>query len=116
MDEQAPHLISTLISEVGLPVALLLGSVGCIYFLIKYVLGQIVRTINKTQDETKQEINMLNSNFDKSHENLYSIHVQLIKRIHRMENTLIRTNTECRMHYGMEIDKNSIGQVEDDEG
>ena len=53
MDEQAPQLISNLITEVGLPVALLLGSVGVIYFLIRYVLGQIVTTISKSQEETK---------------------------------------------------------------
>jgi hypothetical protein len=104
MDEQAPQLISNLITEVGLPVALLLGSVGVIYFLIRYVLGQIVSTISKSQEETKDEI-----------QKLYEINVQLIKRIHRMENSVIRTNAEWRTAHGLKIHENHIGQIESED-
>ena len=55
MEDQATELISKFITEVGLPVSLLLGSVGCIYFLIRYVLGQIVTTIEKNQAEARED-------------------------------------------------------------
>jgi len=115
MDDQAPELISKFITEVGLPVSLLLGSVGCIYFLIRYVLGQIVSTITKNQAEAREDIHALGANFEKSHGNLYDINVQLIKRIHRMENTLIRTNAEWRIAHGLRVDEKHIGQLPEDE-
>lgn len=115
MEDQAPELISKFITEVGLPVSLLLGSVGCIYFLIRYVLGQIVTTIEKNQAEAREDIHQIGKNFEKSHSNLYDINVQLIKRIHRMENTLIRTNAEWRISHGLKVDEKHIGQVTEEE-
>jgi len=115
MEDQAPELISRFITEVGLPVSLLLGSVGCIYFLIRYVLGQIVTTIEKNQAEAREDIHQIGKNFEKSHSNLYDINVQLIKRIHRMENTLIRTNAEWRIAHGLRVDEKHIGQLPEDD-
>jgi hypothetical protein len=39
----------------------------------------------------------------------------LIKRIHRMENSVIRTNAEWRTAHGLKIPENHIGQIESED-
>ena len=115
MDAQSPQLISEFITEVGLPVSLLLGSVGVIYFLIRYVLGQIITTMKNQHEEMRQDIHDLGKANKENHNRLYDITVQLIKRVHRMENSVIRLDSAWRISRGLAIEEKNIGQVGEEE-
>ena len=99
----SPTELAGFIESVGVPVAMVLGLGGALWWLIKYVLGSIVDKITEAQSQTEADI-----------KDLKGIVVALIDKTTVAQSDLIRLDTMIRVRYGLAPDERRIGRNPDD--
>jgi len=96
---EGPNEIAGFIESVGIPVATVVLFAAGGWWLIRYILTEIVRKSSEDKDEIKQQI----------HE-LHTIVVALIDKNQLLASDLIRLDTMIRVKWGLAPDEKRISR------
>ena len=94
--------VAGFIESVGIPVATVVLFAAGGWWLIRYILTEIVRKSSEDKDEIKQQI-----------EQLHNIIVALIDKSSTQQSDLIRLDSMLRVKFGLELDEKRIARNPD---
>ena len=89
----ATSQLITTIEALGFPVFMTIVLIGCVYFMLKWVMNTLMEKINS----------------------LWSMVVKLIDRVRALDNSIIRLETMIRLMKELDPDWERLGKLEDDD-
>ena len=88
-----PSEVLKTIETLGFPVFMTIVLIGCVYFMLKWVMNTLMEKINS----------------------LWSMVVKLIDRVRALDNSIIRLETMIRLMKELDPDWERLGKLEDDD-